>query len=1324
MKNNRVQYVCVLLVITWGFTTQGYVSADFVDPEPENPIQTECLFPDKDFFMSVAIDVSLEQVAVEEQDLFRNVDYQTGCVAPWLCNSMFTGATCNRNCTYGLECPIATRESECIPPLDSKCVPCQQDTDEALNGRYSFDKYERNNMKYDLMKQIGSFEYSKVYTSRGHFIRNAVNTGTRTKTELFVPWNDVLFFVNYSPLLTFWGVGKIDLHHSNGMGLGAMKSEVFLQLSAPFAKLAVCDLETGYNLQSIFGVQHRFTEGLVYEFNYRQRLPFTDPIIFTANFVSHKENLDLPTKLVSYVNMELPSVDVWTRKQGFFDYTDRTEGVSVPETGCIELQFEMLGYNELLIDNFRVFSNIIGNSGFNTPYGVADSKWTRRPTSSNAEVPIIPTWDGTAYAVIYSGSLVEQSMQLRIADTANSIVAAMLSIKVRGNCTFYVRYSTTSTDVADYHNVPIYLNLKDSPLAVEEWRVIKIPFTMKVYTPMQDTHYIRVGNVGGGTEVLHVDDVVIYVDDHRCPILECDEPTQNVFVNGQCEPCGQSETTCPLGRIHTGCFVEETGITQDCSTTCPSPIKDQGAAQDVDADGEWKLAPEECTWQCFSGFWYSRELGLTDRPMCKTCTPLAQLSCHVGWYAVACTDENDAKCVPCDILDRYDNSVVYTSEYDKSMYTLPPAEQCTHACSPGQFQYGVRTDNGIAMCFPCTTSICGAQDTGVSALRMLNGPQYTSSCTATQDSQCKLCESIDSEVLFTTNGGVMADWCAYGCAPGSTPCGTCNWDPYAADIVQFVGTDGVNANIMFDLRLMVRLQGDVIINTTQFDTKMQLNVYLIAHVGNGVTARFDIGTVLKLFPVVPPSALNIQELGSVNPMIVNAPVQHFDVTVQMRDFTNSEPYSNWIGTVVGNSASVFFGYEILKTDEMIQLSHFSASTQMSVSGCCEARDPNSLQLFDPQVIPRCSPCTVALGLTGYLPTNAHWVGGEDCSWECDEFFEIWPGGDTHLCQECNVHTCPSGQYWTECGECETCTTPPTNAVFVGQGITRRDSDSCPIKCNPTFYLHEIVNTTECVRCTSSTQLDCTNVTKTKGDFFELACSDTQDAICVNCLICKPGENASTPCGAFNDAVCTRCDTSLIHMPPATVDGGAEWRLGKTSRDYCAWGCANGMQHNIVANTCFTCHDAPCAIGNYPVPCTQYNNYTGCKRCLLPENATVISSGMWLQNNSCVWECRDNLEYNATLHACLPPPVVELASINAPPVASYCSGTKCGWGMFFDTAFDLDPCSAMCSACPPLPTQQLPGAIAVYTRKGSCDWVCAFPHFLQGGQCVSVPSNEI
>ena len=102
----------------------------------------------------------------------------------------------------------------------------------------------------------------------------------------------------------------------------------------------------------------------------------------------------------------------------------------------------------------------------------------------------------------------------------------------------------------------------------------------------------------------------------------------------------------------------------------------------------------------------------------------------------------------------------------------------------------------------------------------------------------------------------------------------------------------------------------------------------------------------------------------------------------------------------------------------------------------------------------------------------------------------------------------------------------------------------------------------------------------------------------------------------------------------------------------------------------------------------------------------------------MWECGDDHEYNNTVHRCVPQTVTEPLRINVPTPA-YCSGTTCGWGRFFDTSFEIDPCSEMCRDCPAIPTMDntTTDAKTVFIRKSSCDWVCAWPYWFQDGTCV-------
>ena len=135
------------------------------------------------------------------------------------------------------------------------------------------------------------------------------------------------------------------------------------------------------------------------------------------------------------------------------------------------------------------------------------------------------------------------------------------------------------------------------------------------------------------------------------------------------------------------------------------------------------------------------------------------------------------------------------------------------------------------------------------------------------------------------------------------------------------------------------------------------------------------------------------------------------------------------------------------------------------------------------------------------------------------------------------------------------------------------------------------------------------------------------------------------------------------MPSLTIDGGAEWRRSKSDEGDCQWKCKEGLQYNPEANTCFVCNSKTCGIGFFPVSCTKENFYTGCAECISPKNSVVVSTGIMSLNNSCMWKCPHNSEYNGTINQCVLQPVVEVQKIDIPTDA-YCEGTLCGWGYFF------------------------------------------------------------
>ena len=410
----------------------------------------------------------------------------------------------------------------------------------------------------------------------------------------------------------------------------------------------------------------------------------------------------------------------------------------------------------------------------------------------------------------------------------------------------------------------------------------------------------------------------------------------------------------------------------------------------------------------------------------------------------------------------------------------------------------------------------------------------------------------------------------------------------------------------------------------------------------------------------------------------------------------------------------------------IDLSEFNVQVVNITDGCCAPRFANSTQEVDPKTLTRCLPCNRALGVNGTLPENARWKSPDDCSWECNPTYEMQEmnsqsGVDIEGNIERNVECvlcvdpgCLTGNYWTDCETCAPCDALPSNAYFMGPGHKRRDSSSCPIRCNTPYYAYETINNTQCARCTDITELDCKNVSKKMGNFYERACSTTHDARCINCLICAPGFNTSIPCGKDYDTVCTQCDASLLRIPELSTKGGAEWRLTTLGETDCQWQCTGALQYNPHANTCFMCNADTCDVGFYPVECTQHNDYMGCSSCVAPTNAVMVSVGVMSRNNSCLWECAHNHEYNNTLNSCVPQPVIQAPTIDVLTPDVHCSGTRCGWGYFFDTTFDLDPCEAMCSRCP-----NMTNINTVYIRKSSCEWVCAYPYLLNEGVCVTL-----
>ena len=1304
------------------------------------------------------------------------------------------GGTC-KSATLS-SCVDGMRLVSCETPMvDAVCIPCEEYyANEALYGGYSFGAYVANSEKYELMQRRGSFEYSDLDRQKNSF--TVVNTFASDNVDdkaALVAWKEVLFPTKVSPNPTWFGTGKIDIHFRDGVG--ASNSNVYLEMSAPYTKIAICGIPIG-NRDQKRTHQKGFTvnnhrRGVIYEFQYRQRVTFADSITVKSvlSDTISPEQSHLGSQL--YI---LPSKESWTRVQRLFDYTDmcfndvcatdiNKPRFWLPDTTCLQLEFNMAKGHEVLLDDVRVFANLIANSMFKT-----QESW------SGFELIDVDL----EYVVLTSYARLATPIRLHVLDSKTSdpvLSPITMSIDVRGN-----GHLVVSCDGV----VVIWKHIKTSPadsLNDPSWQT----FTITVNVVTTRSHHIleieKQEVIGDNADTyLHVDNVFAYVDDRRCPVVtldvnsatsvitRCNDPETHLFVNGRCERCssddliGTDEEFCPDDRKQTSCQMKKEGVSRTCSDcdavgTYP-PSKDDDGDTTMGAFINHQNGKHlECTFKCEGDFWYSRGTGTPGGsgggPLCIKCTPLSELRCRAGWYAAKCGLESDAVCKPCDLLDRYDTSVVYTgaaADYTMNMYEESAIAQCKHACSPGLFQYGVHAHTGIPLCFPCSTSVCGAKDEGLSTLRLLDGMQYTSKCTASQDSRCRHCKSDDAAVLFTENGNAMDDWCAYDCAPGSRRCGTCLWEPSKAVVLLTAPTLDLQpppstGYIPIHPTLMVRLTGIATIYTAQFDTQLSIKVYVVAKTGSGQHADLvgepwhppsEVGYVLRLFPIVPPAALTAMKKAENVSTITDAPPQPFDVTVEVRDFINTYSFRLWKHTTTTSDTGVllFLAYDIVAggvtdgsgvsteaTMEDMSLVDFSVSAFNSTSGCCASRVDGTTTETDTeaetidasiirQQLRRCTACTEAAGIAAPLPDNAHWEGSNDCEWMCDQHYELTSHANTHStasvsCEACNEPKCNLGRYWEACGTCKDCDSAPLNTKFTGPGTTRYDNMSCPFQCIDGFYHDREKNI--CVTCIPSNELNCAS--RTDGAFFEIACGQFEDTTCVNCRICPVGFNASTPCGRYNDATCSVCNQSRLRMPSLTESGGAVWRLGTNSDDYCAWSCATGLLYDPVANICVDCTH-PCGVGYFRTECAQDNAFTGCAPCSRPVGAVMLSTGLPFMNHSCLWECPEDTEYTATLNRCTPQTIDVPPSINVPVPLTDIPCTRvsaaqvgvCDWGFSVDTSLmyassTSPPCKQMCAACPIVSfTQRLQ---RVYKHKGSCAWECKHPYLRMGNTCVSM-----
>jgi len=1307
----------------------------------------ECSFPDSD----------ISGLQVDSDRIF----YTTGCKR-WTCveepveeyTPAFTGQVCEFECSDATICPVNDRVQTCDSPLQTSCIACQQDGSELVENGYSFTEYSQKARKYELLQERGSFEYAKLYPA----FQNRL-AGEKTAMS-FVQWNDVMFSDPWVPV-TWYGIGETKILRTDP-AMGSKGTTHYVTLKNDVGDvgpkgIAMCGLLTRVSEET--GAEH--IGGIVYKFSYKQLMKYQE-----IGVKSQLQSAVSPTSISGEVFASLynlPSETTWTTVEMLVDFARKKDDLqTLDDTAC--LVFEFVNDRDIYLDELLVFVNLLSNSDFIVnPVDEEEphKAWACKCSVLLEENCVTYVEDGMLphanFVKIHNGYL--QQRLLLLDDTTPGSVAGTLSMYVRGNAQLRIAIMRSGDDLV------IVRKRIESP----EWTKISFPIRLdEIVAP--DYYNIRiVANKILATDYLDVDRIVFYVDKDRCPIGQCDDAFNRVLLNGRCEKCTITEGTCAKENYQVGCIVmnQDAGMRANCAG-CEVPkyyetLQTAPLASSI-SGGSFISTARECSYMCTSGFYFHYGSGprakntvLYESPKCVRCTPRLDLSCGVGFYAAECTSDMNAQCLPCGGVDVSDDSVVHTTEnaYSRNKYENSKDDQCTYSCTSGQVNLARIADGGTSgfpLCFPCTLSVCGLQDYGISTLRIMGGLQYTRQCTTTVDAQCERCHSDDSAVEFITNGNTVGTWCDYNCAPGSAKCRMCGWDPLRAQQVQHVAMHtfsvenpsirhavGVPYNISLD---MIRISASVVILNAEFGVDLQLRVRMdaISSTG-GPTRTWEIpnndGIVQTWYPIVTSTALaSMHTYGS--SVLTAAPTQKIDFTISISNLlAPSDTNQNFVEWSTQRANDIIMlvyelGPSVPQTTGINVKSFLAEALWKDGLPCCGVLPGVSVNAFaalftdntaspiEPSTVQRCNTCETAKDLTTGLPANSHWESVNDCSWSCNSGYEV-QGNDVGICGECKEPTCIPGEYWTSCGTCAPCRSAPDHANFTSVPSTRYDNASCSVECNIGYYYDAVDHL--CLPCTV---LACDN--KPGGPFYEEKCSAFNDAHCMDCTMCLPGFNASSQCSSFHDATCSPCQMNLLTMPNAGTNMGAasvtQWILGSRPDEYCAWECARDMLYNSRDNSCVVCQET-CDVSFYPTDCTLSNGYTGCAPCVVPENAQAISTGVRARNASCSWNCNEGFFYNRTSEKCNRKQAVVAEKLVSQALPSPCGNPGvCGWASFMDTSIILlegRPCTDKCKPCPALPKSNLatPAVMAVHTRKGFCDWVCATPLILVNGECVQI-----
>lgn len=455
----------------------------------------------------------------------------------WDCKQDTSGERCTEECYTtqdpGISCDTGERWQVCDAPLLQMCVSCQQNgamgTFETPGGGYSFSAYTTAVEVYDLLNRRGSFEYAKLYPTSpnsvgGRFmttrpaVENLPPVGVLWQDTPPIPWNDVMFPGNGN--IRWDGVGTMKLIN----GEGALHSNVFLEMSAPYSKLLAVGIETNddiqralYNQQpdnfdtSVSVGEFNHIRGLVYEFQYRQRVFTTSPdIIVTAALAT--AGLDGGVVTVTpriQATESLPSRSSWNRHVGMLDYAEDNTPPA-PADACLCLEFETAVGKDVLVDDVRVFANLFGNGRF-TKAG----SWVRSCAGITQCEPNQNDWidDENFFVRLGVTDSIDQRVHMRVDPglVAHKETATFV-MDVRGSGLLLVTsYLNGQSDSI--------LHFRKNVVNGEEgiWHTITFQVVLHVETPLSRNPIFRIENAEETeTSVLYVDNVIMYVDPRGC----------------------------------------------------------------------------------------------------------------------------------------------------------------------------------------------------------------------------------------------------------------------------------------------------------------------------------------------------------------------------------------------------------------------------------------------------------------------------------------------------------------------------------------------------------------------------------------------------------------------------------------------------------------------------------------------------------------------------------------------------------------------------------------------------------------------------------------